>query len=426
MPIDLGLSRVARLLGHLNNPHLHGFKSIHIAGTNGKGSTITYLTSILTRANIRNGRFVSPHMLYYNDSVCINNEVYPLKKFKNVSKLVMEQNQQHKLGCTEFELLTVTAFKIFELENVDVAVIEVGLGGRLDATNVLEPFRNGGGVLATGITKIGMDHESLLGNTLGEIAFEKAGIMKAGIPCVVDRSNDKEVLDVIKAKSEEMEAPLWFADGLDSSTPPLVDMEEFNDIYKLSPLHGDYQKQNLSIALTILRILNRKHFGDKLTTQIMSEGIKQTKWHGRLQHLDIPNYNLSILLDGAHNESAAIELDKYLTQTYRDDTKGIIFIIALTKGKSALNLLKHITRKSDTIIFTTFTQPDKMPWISSTDPKELQEVGKEYVNDIHCMENADISETLNYVGLLRLKGDSRPIVACGSLYLCSDILRTNI
>lgn len=420
MPIDLGLSRVTRLLSHLNNPHLHGFKSIHIAGTNGKGSTITYLTSILTRANIRNGRFVSPHMLHYNDSVCINNEVYPLAKFNNVSKLVMEQNLQHKLGCTEFELLTVTAFKIFELENVEVAVIEVGLGGRLDATNVLEPFRNGGGVIATGITKIGMDHESLLGNTLGEIAFEKAGIIKAGIPCVVDRSNSPEVLDVIEAKAKEMDAPIWYADGLDESTPPLVSMADFKDVYGISPLHGEYQKQNLSVALSILELLTRSHF--KLNPQEIKEGVKQTKWHGRLQHLDIPSHGLSILLDGAHNESAATELDKYLTQTYRNDYEGIIFIIALTKGKSATNILKHITRKSDTVIFTTFTPPENMPWVSCTDPTELKEVARGYVNEIECKD--DLSTTLDYVSQLRLKNDLRPIVACGSLYLCSDILRS--
>lgn len=131
MPIDLGLSRVTKLLRHLGNPHINTYKSIHIAGTNGKGSTVAYLSSILTQAKVRNGRFTSPHMVYYNDSICINNEVYPLAKFKSISDYVQKENTSLRLGCTEFELLTVTAFKIFELERVELAIIEVGLGGDL-------------------------------------------------------------------------------------------------------------------------------------------------------------------------------------------------------------------------------------------------------------------------------------------------------
>ncbi|KAK6458445.1 folylpolyglutamate synthase [Scheffersomyces xylosifermentans] len=437
MPIDLGLSRVYNLLKHLNNPHINAYKSIHIAGTNGKGSTIAYVSSILTKCKIKNGRFTSPHMLYYNDCICINNEVYPLSKFKKVNQLVQEQDRILQLGCTEFELLTVTAYKIFEIEQVEVAVIEVGLGGRLDATNVLEPFEKGkvkGGVIATGITKIGIDHESLLGNSLAAIASEKAGIIKRIVPVVVDGTNDEDVLNVVKKKAAELQAPVTFVDGLKESESEDQDstVPNVKDLLELSPLKGQYQLQNLSIALKIIEIvknqdhsfLNNENGSPKITSELIKDGVRDTVWQGRLQTVDIEELGLSIILDGAHNESAAIELGDYL-QTIRKNHEGIIFVIAMTKGKSIGNLLRHITnRKTDTFIATTFSPPENMPWVASYDINSLQTDAKEYVEDIDDFEGGDINEVLKHVAdKYKNNGDKRQVVVCGSLYLCGDVLR---
>lgn len=445
MPIDLGLSRITRLLQHLGNPHINAYKSIHVAGTNGKGSTVAYLSSVLTQSKIRNGRFVSPHMIYYNDCICINNEVYPLSKFKLVSELVQKENASLQLGCTEFELLTVTAFKIFELERVELAIIEVGLGGRLDATNVLQPYNfrdrdTRGGVIATAITKIGIDHEALLGNTLTAIAHEKVGIMKNFIPCVVDRTNDNEVLDVVKERAKETSSDLYLVDGIKESTsepsgllPNRSDPNIVKSLLKFSPLKGNYQLQNLSVALKILDIIgiqDHKLFKDenntpKITPELISLGIRKTDWPGRLQSVKIPKNGLSVLLDGAHNESAAIELGKYL-QIFRLNKKGIIFIIGLTKGKSIDDLLRHITNKlDDSIIPTVFTPPDHMPWISSYGHDDIRRVAKNYVQDVKNIgeSSQSIEKVLDYANELKLKGDEREVVVCGSLYLCADVLR---
>lgn len=442
MPIDLGLSRVARLLGYINNPHASSYKSIHIAGTNGKGSTIAYLSSIFTKSNIRNGRFTSPHMMYYNDCIAINNETYPLTKFKKVNDEILEKNRIHQVGCTEFELLTVTAFKIFEIERVELALIEVGVGGRLDATNVLQPgtisrgFRasgdiigesdrqtleleteseanqRSGGVIVTGITKIGYDHEGLLGNTLTAIATEKAGIIKPQIPCVVDCSNEQIVLDTIMSQAESMNAPVYLV-GSETKAKSLVE---------LSPLRGEYQINNLAIALKIIDIIKENsNFHSRITPETIELGISSTVWPGRLQNITLAN-GLQILLDGAHNEAAAIELGKYL-QKYRDG-KGIIFVIGVTTGKSITKLLRHIIEKDkDLVIATGFTKPEGMPWILSYPIADLQAKAGEFCQVDPIIIDNDIDQLFDHIKKYKLQGDDRKIVVCGSLYLCGDVLR---
>lgn len=419
MPIDLGLSRVVKLLSRLGNPH-NSYNSIHVAGTNGKGSTLAYLASIFTCSKVRNGHFTSPHLLYYNDCISIDNKTYPVAKFEEVRSLVSLQNDQLSLGCTEFELLTVTAYKIFELEKVDLAIIEVGLGGRLDATNVLTPVgsEGPGGVIVSAITKIGFDHESFLGNTLAAIAGEKAGIIKPGIPVVADKTNHEDVIDVITKRASRLGAELHLVDGNNDMALELV---------RLSPLKGDYQRQNLSVSLEVLEVVRRRKDGflvdergePKITRGSIRDGILRTVWPGRLQSLDING--LEMLLDGAHNESAAIELGKYLRQIR--DQNGLIFVVALTRGKSIGNLLKHITEKDkDTVLATTFSAPDQMPWVSSYKALEVEKEASHYVHD--AREGGDgIGAVLALVAQLRASGDTRKVVICGSLYLCADVLR---
>lgn len=421
MPIDLGLSRITRLLSHLGNPQL-SYKSIHIAGTNGKGSTIAYLSSIFTQAKVCSGRFTSPHLLQYNDCICINNKTYPFDKFEEVRHLVKSLNETLALGCTEFEVLTVTALKIFEIERVELALIEVGLGGRLDATNVLEPYdfdhKNRGGVVVTGITKVGIDHESFLGNTLGKIASEKAGIIKKLIPTVVDNTNEVEALEVINAKANTEKSKVYLAD---ETTAPAT-----RELISSSPLKGEYQLQNLSVALTIIAVLksqNHYSLNDKLTNEAIKTGIEHTVWPGRLQSIQDPSTNISALLDGAHNESAAIELGKFLSKM-RLDCDGFIFVIALTKGKSIPNLLKHITvRSKDTLIPTIFTPPEEMPWVLSYKTSAISKAADEFVEDVRFTDDESIEGVFKLLAELRKTGDFRPIVICGSLYLCSDVLR---
>lgn len=405
MPIDLGLSRVLQLLKHLHNPQ-RAYRSIHVAGTNGKGLTVSYLLLILTTANISNGRFTLPHMVYYNDCIVINGEVYPWQKFEAIQSLVTEQNKLHNVGCTEFELLTVTAFTIFAKEKVDVAVIEVGLGGRLDATNILEPASsNQGGVIATGITKIARDHELLLGDTIEAIAGEKAGIIKPGVPVVVDGTNLAEVLNVVTTRADQLGCKL------DKVTTTA-------DI-KYLPLAGEYQQQNLAVALGLLQALEIH-----LPHTTIIEGIKATRWPGRLQTLTVGD--LPILLDGAHNENAAIELGKYLETNYRP--KGVILVVAMTAGKSLSKLLSNIAVKHlDWVVPVTFTTPENMPWIECYSREELTKRAQKYVDKVRPVEGDNICHVLENIGKIKQKtGDDRKVVVCGSLYLCGDVLRCEV
>ncbi|KAK7681001.1 hypothetical protein QCA50_015837 [Cerrena zonata] len=335
---------------------------------------------------------------------------YPLPKFNKVSQLVNSENEKHQLNCTEFEILTATAFKIFQIEKIEFAIIEVGLGGRLDATNVLTPL-NGNGVVATGITKIGFDHEGFLGNTLAAIAGEKAGIIKEQVPVVIDSTNHQEALNVIEKKAHDLNANLYYTDK----------SLQLDSLLKKSPLKGDYQYQNLGIALKIIDLI-KSRFHLPIPSKSIDLGISKTNWPGRLQSVEIPNKDLTVLIDGAHNESAAIELGKYLANL-RVANPGIILVVALTKGKSIENLLKHISDKdNDTLIATGFSTPDNMPWVSSFPIDELQQRAQSYINDIRLVE-PDLDSIFNYICQLRKDGDNREVVICGSLYLCSDVLR---
>lgn len=448
MPIDLGLSRVTRLLKGIGDPHKSTYHAIHIAGTNGKGSTVAYLSSVLTQAGINNGRFTSPSTISYNDCVCINNEVYPMNKFQVASEMVKREDKTLGLNCTEFELLTVTAFKIFELERVHVAVIEVGLGGRLDATNVLEPAlfinqakRSNSGVIATGITKMGIDHEAFLGSTLSSIAHEKAGIIKNCIPCVLDRTNEAEAINEVRRTVLEKNAPLYLVDGIRESTldngsvttvDSGFDCNAVKEFLNHSPLLGRYQLQNLSVAIKILEIISSQShewlYGAlgvrKISRNAIIKGIEKTYWPGRLQNLSLSNFDFDVLVDGAHNESAAIALNEFLN-TMRDRKSGIIFVIAMTKGKSPESLLKNIIQDHDTVITTEFTLPENMPWVKCYSSNELAESARLFCKDVIPLQTQSRFHTIfKYIrDLKHSSGDKRPVVICGSLYLCSDVLR---
>lgn len=422
MPIDLGLFRISRLLAALGNPQARSYKSIHIAGTNGKGSTIAYLSSILTQAKIRNGRFTSPHLLEPHDCISINNETYSRAKFERVHDVVSLENDRHSLGCTEFELLTATAFKIFEIEKIELALVEVGVGGRLDATNVLEAapvddLEMSGGVVISGITKIGMDHVNLLGDTIVKIAKEKAGIIKRLTPVVVDSTNEHSVLLEIKKTASNFASDVIIADA--------QKMKSIQDILEFSPLQGEYQANNLAVSITILEWLQNTSQIPELSHSTITEGIRNTTWAGRLQRIFDEYTGVLALIDGAHNRAAAIELGKYL-RTYRALTKsrGLILVVAQSHGKSTGDLLEPVCDKSsDTVIATRFTQPKDMPWVSSNTEGSIVEDASRYVNDVRQFNNRSMEEVFEALNSIRAGGDTRPIIFCGSLYLCSDVLR---
>lgn len=415
MPLDLQLHRIQKLLKVLGNPH---FKPhfIHVAGTNGKGSVCSYVSHILSTSGINNGRFNSPHLITPRDSIQINNHPVSETLYAKCSKLINDTNAKYEIGCTEFELLTCIAFQIFFESKISIAILEVGVGGRLDATNVIPAEKT----LVVGITKIGLDHQTLLGNTLSEIAYQKVGIFKKNVPAVIDGSNSKEVIDVASEEAKKLGCELNIA-------------RRDIDCYIKPKLLGDYQYDNLAVALKIISLI--KESEDKITKESIESGIQSTVWPGRLQEydLDIKKLNidngvnsdkLSILLDGAHNTQASIELGKYLEHLRSSQSQNFIFIIAITKGKNLTELFKPIITAKDTVIFTEFSDNvEGMPWIKPSDVNLLRdEIDSQDItySDIYTIR--DVKEALiKAYNLCQLTG--KKVVVCGSLYLVADILR---
>ncbi|VVT51325.1 uncharacterized protein SAPINGB_P003059 [Magnusiomyces paraingens] len=445
MGIDLGLRRVSQLLALLGNPHKSWY-SIHVAGTNGKGSVCAYLTSVFQSASIRSGRFTSPHLINRWDSITIDGQSVSESEFLNVEAAVRMTDSANNIGATEFELLTAVAFEIFAKQHVRIAVVEVGLGGRLDATNILEPSNEecsptvvagkhrgqDKGVLATVITKIGLDHQSFLGNTLSEIASEKAGIIKPGVACIVDATNADDVLSVVYRVAQENKSQLINASFLHSKNCHFIDTKlwgPFNT--KLTPLLGNYQKANLACALKTLETLI-EWFPQELKDQkIIEEGIKNTIWPGRLQWVNLmfPNVDspVSVLMDGAHNPQAAEELSNFLETNIRPFHKRINFVIGFTKGKNCKNIIKKVIKKGDSVITTDFDSIDGMPWISSYSAEDTAKMVSDSVDSVFVRALPSHGETqLDAVTESYIYGsadEKEPsIVVFGSLYLIGKIL----
>lgn len=430
MSIRLGLGRIGRLLEFIGNPHQH-LKVLHIAGTNGKGSVCTYLSTVLQqqRTHFRVGKFTTPHLIRVTESISINDQPIPNSQYLSIRNQLDILNSEHRLGCTEFELLTCTALQYFKEMECHWCVVEVGLGGREDATNIIP----GSFKLCCGITKIGLDHESFLGNTLEEIAREKAGIITEGVECaVIDGSNDKTVLDKVKQHCESMHCKLIITEGsMNSHTVRTAAWGTIEFNQKL-PLNGEYQIFNLRVALAILDELQRSKYIN-VSRQELVAGLDQVQWPGRLHDLDFcfllsegddrKKLTFPVLIDGAHNASAAIELSKHLRKQFGD--KPLTFVIAVTAGKNLNTLLRPLLRAQDRVIATKFSSVDGMPWIQPTDPKDLSSFIKSKFTT-NCISENSLCDVFNLLSEEYYHNDASeisPVIVCGSLYLCGELLR---
>ncbi|KXJ87718.1 Mur ligase [Microdochium bolleyi] len=398
--IELGLARVAALLKQTPQT----WNAIHVAGTNGKGSICAYLTAMLRANHVSCGRFTSPHLIDRWDCITINDSTVPEKTFLHFEDLVKKRDTEQQLRATEFELLVATAFEIFEAEEVQVGVIEVGLGGKLDATNVLQ--RKG----VTVVSKIGLDHQSFLGNTLAEIALHKAGIMRRDVPCVADPSNADTVLGVIRQHAAETGAPLRLADP---SSSPLV--SELAD--ELEP----HQRQNLACAHTAFQLL----YPEFDSIPPLANAVRGMNWPGRLQKLSIEaitGRNAKVVLDGAHNPQSAEVLSAYVEKHLRPTSKSVTWVLAASAGKDIHEILGLILHPEDSVITVEFGPVDGMPWVKSMDSRQIMDVAKSVgVVRAEKQEPArDLKAALSRASSIANEG---PLVIAGSLYLVSDVLR---
>jgi len=304
-----GLENTFRLAGLIGNPQ-NKLRFIHVAGTNGKGSTCAMLESIYRQTGLRVGLFTSPHLVSFAERIQVNRQ---LISETDVTRLVAEMQEvlksfSQEMHPTFFEVITVMAFKYFAEQNCDLVILETGLGGRLDATNIVTP-------LASVITNVQFDHQQWLGNTLPEIASEKAGIIKPNIP-VITGTDDPPALEIIRQVAQGKNAPLTLAGRArllpsqgagESMTKPVATTarreprptDEGQDQYEISLL-GEHQKVNAAVALSTINVLQSQI---PVSKTAIAEGLKHVQWAGRLQ---VVNKNKQILvLDGAHNPAGA-------------------------------------------------------------------------------------------------------------------------
>lgn len=335
----LGVERIQKLLDRLYHPE-QKFPSIHIAGTNGKGSTAYFLHAILMHAGYRAGLYTSPHLEDFCERIQVGGEKIRPERVLHWARVIQEVEEE---PLTFFEMATVIALLHFAEEKVPVAILEVGLGGRLDATNVLQP-------LVSIITTIGMDHQHQLGTTLEAIAAEKGGIIKPGVP-ILCGADQPEVVRVIQSIAERQQAPLTFLAPLD-------------DRLSLGPL-GGHQRLNASLAVEAARLLTKQDYF--IREEAITAGLAATVVPGRLEEIS-PN----VLLDGAHNLPAVEALHSFLQERYparRDPARPIHLLFGVMADKDwkkMLAVLAPVCAKA------TFVRPTLR---RSEDPFKLQEEG---------------------------------------------------
>jgi len=331
------------------------FPSLHVAGTNGKGSTVAILDNVLRAAQLKVGRFTGPHLLRWNERFHLNGKPIEDEHFAELASLLREKSEdfgrRHEdLGpLTWFEFLTAIAFSFFAEEKVDIGVFEVGLGGRFDATNVL---RN---VLATAITSIALDHTHILGDTIEQIAFEKAGIIKKGVPVVtacdgaalaeiVRQANDRQA-SVRHVFMDEQAGPCIEPVGEigipSKELAAIVEAVLQSDLKSLS-LGGPHQRANALVALSTLLSAGLSHsFIDAI-----KNGLANVYWPGRFQYLP----NAKLILDGAHNPAGAVALRSALDEQFAEHK--FCFVISCFENKDAEGMLGALLKPGDRVVFS--------------------------------------------------------------------------
>ena len=364
-----GLERMVELLALRGNPHLK-LKVIHIGGTNGKGSTIAFLKNMLEKLGLRVGVFSSPYLIHYTDQISINGESIPESRLEalmaDYQSLLEGESADNLQGTTEFEIITALAYDYFASELVDVAVMEVGMGGLLDSTNVCQP-------ILTGITTIGLDHVALLGDTLEAIAEQKAGIIKQGIPLVTGRITPA-ALAVIDRIAEGKNAPI-LAYGKDyqvSHQKSVVAGESFDYTSPVrqgrfqTGLLGLHQIENAGMALTLLDTYCQETGRELASNDLVAQAMEETSWPGRLE---VVSREPLMILDGAHNPHAIKALLATLQERFADYHKEILFTCIKTKAlEDMLDLLE--TMPNSQLTLTCFDDS------RATDESVLKETAK--------------------------------------------------
>lgn len=394
--MKLGLENIRDLLAALDNPH-QKFKSIHVAGSNGKGSVSAMLAAALQANGYKVGLYTSPHLVDFRERIKIGGQLIPKDYVSNYLKTIW--NTVEELQATFFEVTTALAFKYFADEKVDAAVIETGLGGRLDATNVLEH------PLATIVTSISLEHTQFLGNTLEEIAGEKAGIFKKDSPAIV--TVIPQLKQVFSAKAKEVGTQVIFTDEV----TPTINGGSIEDMETSLALAGLHQKTNLKTVLTTLSVIHLPLETNKIIEGIQNT-IKLTGLRARLEEypdIRFTSEGARLILDVAHNPDAFKMLADYFITT------GVspIVILGLASDKDRTIIFRELKRFATKIICVQANTHRAVP--SATLVEEAKKFGFE------SLDGGAVLEGMEMAAQIAISGDT--FLLCGSHFVIGDYLK---
>lgn len=406
--IKFGLDNVREVLRAFHNPH-RKYPSVLVAGSNGKGSVCAFLARILTLQGYRAGLFTSPHLVEVEERIRIDEELIPRQTFyrllselrDKIEKLIAEKKLLNP--PTYFEHLCCLAFLHFAEQRVDMAFLEVGMGGRFDATNVVDPE-------VSIITTISAEHQKFLGESLSQIAFEKAGIIKPGVPVICGVQN-KSAYGTIKRQAEEQGAPFFGVfDKKDdfcwekTESGFIFRLRVNGEIYEYKPsLQGKHQGRNAAVAIAASRVLGQRW--REMAKEKIIQGIQTTRWEGRLEAV---SREPLVLLDGAHNEEGAIALRDYIHEFF---PFPLILVFAAMRDKKIDRMAEILFPLAKTVILTRF------PYFRSCQPEELIEKISIGTQRVLCEPDAERAFRMAQ----RLAGRDGIVLVAGSLFLVGEI-----
>ncbi len=393
-----GLERIKLLCEKLNNPQ-NKLRFIHVAGTNGKGSFCAMLSSVLTQSGYKTGLYTSPYILNFNERIQIDGQQIPNAQLAKITQKVKRVAQQMDDKPTEFEVITAIAFEYFAIQKCDIVVLECGMGGRFDATNIIPSP-----VLSV-ITSVSLDHTAFLGDTLEKIAYEKAGIIKGGTDCLLCNKKD-EYFNVIKNECDIIGCKLHI---VDKSQLNLVSFSLEKTVFDFGELKsveisllGRYQPENAANVISALNILKNKGF--PVSEQAIKEGLKNTKWPARFE---IINRNPLIIFDGSHNEEGVIAAVESIKEYIKGEKINII--TGVMKDKDYHFIARKIGEIAKAVYCVT---PDNPRALKSSDYAEVfSQINAEAIN---CD-----SVSLAVDRILKLH---TPTVILGSLYMYKEVI----
>ncbi|MFN7038604.1 MAG: bifunctional folylpolyglutamate synthase/dihydrofolate synthase [Alphaproteobacteria bacterium] len=409
--INFGLERIRALLKELGDPHKHIPPTIHITGTNGKGSTLSFIRSILEHSGYKLHTYTSPHLIRFNERIKIAGVEISDNEINELASMCKKAESRLTQPVSFFEGVTAMAFLAYKNTYADFTLLEVGMGGRLDATNVVE------NTIASVVTPISYDHTQQLGQTLAQIAFEKAGILRKNTKAIISMQTD-EASNVLNNQAELLNAPVYeyeYDFGCEKLDGQFIYKDNKGEVYfPLPSLLGDHQIINATTAIATIKNLDIKN----VTDDKIASAIQNTYWPGRLEQLkkgrvvqSLPS-GLELWMDGAHNDSGAQILANWCSV---NNDQPIYLICGMTKGRDSNNFLSYFKNIVDLVIGVR-VENESMSYLGDYITKAALNLG------IKSVSLDSIEDGIEYIVNNFSNGK---ILVCGSLYLAGELMVKN-